>query len=292
MIPADMKRKLNPPLPDLAQTHPGLSILRLASLLAEDEPDVDEEALNLMFEQVDAGLLLDTAPAAIWPELARGLMARSPSKMLQTLRECGALEQILPEVAALFGVPHIADDPTPVDLGDHLLKALDEAARRGAPLAVRFALLVMNVGKADSPPEHLPVHYRHVERGRPRIKAICARFETPADCRELALLALAECERVHRASKTRAGPVALMLERLGAFRAPEFYHLFLMVCACDYCANGDRSGADYPKADLLNAALAACAGLDGAASDETVQQARAEAIARAFVSQRWSDGAA
>ena len=67
--------------------------------------------------------------------------------MLKTLRECGALEHILPEVAALFGVPQITDDPTPVDLGEHLLKALDEAARRHAPLAVRFALLVMNVGK-------------------------------------------------------------------------------------------------------------------------------------------------
>jgi hypothetical protein len=32
-------------------------------------------------------LLLDAAPTAIWPELARGLMARSPSKMLKTLRE-------------------------------------------------------------------------------------------------------------------------------------------------------------------------------------------------------------
>jgi tRNA nucleotidyltransferase (CCA-adding enzyme) len=287
-----MKRKLTPPLPDLAQTQPGLSILRLASLLAEDAPDVDEEALDLMFEQVDAGLLLDTEPAKIWPELARGLMARSPSKMLKTLRECGALEHILPEVAALFGVPQMTDDPTPVDLGEHLLKALDEAARRDAPLAVRFALLVMNVGKGDSPPEHLPVHYRHVERGRPRIKAICARFETPVDCQELALMALVECERVHRASKARAGPVAHMLERVGAFRAPEFYQLFLTVCACDYCANGDRSGADYPKADLLNAALAACAGLDGAAHDDAVQMARAEAIARVFNSQRWSDGAA
>jgi tRNA nucleotidyltransferase (CCA-adding enzyme) len=291
MIPADMTRKLTPPLPDLAQTHPGLGILRMAALLAEDKPDVDEEALDLMFEQVDAGLLLDTVPAEIWPELARGLMARSPSKMVKTLRECGALEHILPEVAALFGVPQITDDPTPVDLGEHLYKALDEAARRGAPLAVRFALLAMNVGKADSPPEHLPVHYRHIERGRPRIKAICARFETPEDCRELALLALAECERVHRASKTRAGPVAQMLERVGAFRSPDFYHLFLTVCACDYCANGDRSGADYPKADLLNAALAACAGIDGLAHDEAVQTARAEAIARVFNSQRWSDGA-
>jgi tRNA nucleotidyltransferase (CCA-adding enzyme) len=291
MIRVDMARKFLTPLPDLAQTHPALGILRLAALLAEADPDPDEDSLDVMFEQVDAGLLLDTPPAEIWPELVRGLMGRSPSKMIRTLRECGALDHILPEVSGLFGVPQITDDPTPVDLGQHLLKALDEAARRDAPLAVRFALLAMNVGKADSPREHLPVHYRHIERGLPRVEDISARFGVPADCRELALLAVAEGERVHRASKTRAGPIALMLERLGAFDKPEQFERLMQLCACDYCANGERAGAAYPKAALLGAALAACVGIADAGPGEDIQRARAEAIARAFMSQRWSDGA-
>ena len=167
---------------------------------------------------------------------------------------------VLPEVAALFGVPQIADDPPLVDLGDHLLRALNEAARRNEPLPVRFALLVMNVGKVDLPPEHLPVHYRHIDRGGPRIEAICDRFNAPRDCRDLALQALAECERVHRTSEARAGPVALMLERLGAFDAPDFFALLMEVCACDYCAYGERAGAAYPKAKLLEAAFKACTG--------------------------------
>ena len=286
------------PLPsDLVQTHPGLGILRLAALLAEGDGELDEDALDAMFEQVEAGELVDTGPAEMWPELVRGLMARSPAKMIQALRECGALPDVLPEVAALFGVPQIADDPAEVDLGEHLLNTLSEAARRGAPLAVRFSLLVMNVGKADSPREHLPVHYRHIERGRPRIEAICDRFGVPAVCRELALLALAECERVHRVSEVRAGPVALMLERVGAFDAPELFKLLMAVCACDYCAYGDRSGKDYPKAALLETALRACADVDetefaadlsAAESVEAAQTARAVAIAQAFRSQRWS----
>lgn len=286
-----MAREFPFSLPDLAQTHPALGIVRLAALLAEAEPDPDEEALDVMFEQVDAGFLLDTPPAEIWPELARGLMGRSPSKTIRTLRECGALDHILPEVTALFGVPQITDDPTPVDIGRHLLKSLDEAARRDAPLDVRFALLAMNVGKSDSPREHLPVHYRHIERGLPRVEDICARFDVPEECRELALLAIAEGERVHRASKTRAGPIAAMLERLGAFDQPERFARLMQLCACDYCANGERSGAAYPKAALLEAAHAACAGIaiDGPAED--IQRARAEAIARALMSQRWSDGA-
>jgi tRNA nucleotidyltransferase (CCA-adding enzyme) len=243
-----MARKF-PPLPlDLVQTHPGLGLLRLAALFAEGDGELDDDALDAMAGQVEAGVLAGTAPSEMWPELVRGLMARSPATMIQVLRACGALPEVLPEMAALFGVPQIADDPAGVDLGDHLLNALAEAARCGAPLAVRFSLLVMNAGKADSPPEHLPVHYRHIERGRPRIEAICSRFGVPVGCRDLALLALAECERVHRVSEVRAGPIALMLERLGAFDAPELFQQLMSVCACDYRAYGDRSGQDYPKA--------------------------------------------
>jgi tRNA nucleotidyltransferase (CCA-adding enzyme) len=288
-----MDRKFNAQLADLAQTHPALSILRLAALLAEADAEPDADTLDLLFEQVDAGLLLDVAPTELWPELVRGLMARSPARMVKTLRECGALAQILPETEALFGIPQIANEPAPVDLGEHLLKALDEAALCEASLPVRVALLLMNVGKADSPPEHLPAHYRHIERGLPRIAEICDRFGVPALCRELALLAASEGERVHRASKTRAGPVALMLERLGGFDAPERFALLMKVCACDYRAYGERSGQSYPKEVLLGMALEACVNIDEAdvrrqGGVEALREARAAAIARAFRSQRWS----
>jgi tRNA nucleotidyltransferase (CCA-adding enzyme) len=287
-----MARKFTASLADLAQTDPALGIIRLAALLADAEAEPDEEALDVLFEQVDAGFLLDVAPRKIWPELVRGLMARSPAKMIKILRDCGALPQILPDTAALFGVPQIADEPTPVDLGEHLLKSLAEASLCGAPLEVRFALLVMNVGKADSPREHLPSHYKHIDRGLPRIEAICLSFGAPAPCRELALLALTESERVHRVSRARAGPVALMLERIGAFDAPDRFAQLMMVCACDFRAYGDRSGQAYPKAALLDQALAACAEIDATDSVgdlEALRGARAMAIAQAFRSQRWSD---
>ena len=295
MVPHVMAPKLSPPPSDFGQTNPALGIPRMASLLAEMEAEPDEEALDLMSRQVEAGFLTDAAPSEIWPELVRGLMGSSPSKMLRILRECGALPRILPEVAALFGVPQICDEATDADLGEHVLNALAEAASCDAPLAARFALLVMNVGKADSPPEHLPVHYKHMDRGRPRIEALCERFGAPAECRELALLSLAECERVHRVSKARAGPVALMLERLGAFDASGLFARLMTVCACDYRAYAGRSGQVYPKAALLEIALEACAEVEAigfsadASAVDARQSARAEAIALAFRSRRWSD---
>ncbi|MDO9010070.1 MAG: tRNA nucleotidyltransferase, partial [Thiobacillus sp.] len=191
--------------PEFLQAHPALSLLRLAALSAGPDSMLDDDTLELMFEQVETGALTLIAPSDVWPELARGLMANTPSNMFRALFASGALADVLPEVLAVFGVPQIADNPPEVDIGQHLLRVLDEAARCNAPLAVRFAAMAMHVGKADSPPEHLPVHYRHVERGRPRIEALCARFGVPADCRELALMALVECERIHRVGEVRAG---------------------------------------------------------------------------------------
>jgi len=276
---------------DIAQTHPGLGVLRMAALLAETDVEPDEEALDLMFEQVEAGLLAELAPQDLWPELARGLMAPAPANMLLALRGCGALSVLLPEVSALFGVPQISDDDIDVDLGEHVLNSLTEAARCDASLAARFALLVMNVGKADSPKEHLPVHYKHMDRGRPRIEDMCRRLGAPQDCRDLALLALAECERVHRVSKVRAGPVAAMLERLSAFRNPPRYAQLISVCVCDFRAYNGHAGQIYAKAALLETAIAACRASDAAqpaADDEERVAAHAQAIAKAFNSERWS----
>ncbi len=270
---------------DLVETHPGLALLHLAALLAEGG-GADEDTLDLMFEQMEAGALDGLSPVEIWPQLARGLMAPAPAAMVKALRECGVLEIVLPEVDALFGVPQITDAADEIDLGGLVLNALDEAARRAAPLEVRVALLVMHTGKPDSPREHLPVHYRHIERAAPCIATICDRFALPQPCRELALLALNECERVHRTSAMRAGPVAAMLERTGAFRDPPLFEKLLLVATCDYFGYRDKDGETHPKVDLLRAARDACAGIDPAADD--LETARAVAIARAFRSERWA----
>ncbi len=219
-------------------------------------------------------------------------MTQAPARSMRLLRHCGALDHFLPEVEALFGVPQIAEGEVNADLGELLIDALAEAALCDAPLHVRFALMVMNVGKADSPPEHLPVHYGHIERGRPRIEAICARFSAPKECQDLALLAQAECERVHRASRVRAGPVAAMLERLGAFGERTLFDQLMIVCACDFCAYSGRSGHAYPKAAILAAALDACRDITAPLEDADLAAARAKAIAKAFASERWADAEA
>ncbi len=277
------------------QLDPGLGLLRLSALYAERGARPDDDTLNAIFLHVEAGALAQRPAQAMWPELAAGLMAPQPGMMIQVLRESGVLQVILPEVVRLFGVPQMADEGGEVDMGLHLMRTLNETARLGAPLAVRFAVLVMHVGKWDSPPEHLPVHYRHGERGGPRIDDICSRFGVPDACRDMAHLALAEAERVHRVSNVRAGPIAALLDRLGAFDRPARFRHLLLLCLCDYAAYDRPVARAYAKAAILETALAACTAQDrrdpsdrtGAGNGQRLA-AHAAAIAQALHSVRWA----
>ena len=78
----------------------------------------------------------------------------------------------------------------------------------------------------------------------------------------------------------------MKLQRLGAFDQPDRFAALLQVCACDYRAHGEGFGPVYPKAELLHAALRACR--EVAVDAEDPELARAQAIATALGSQRWS----
>ncbi|BBA37364.1 tRNA nucleotidyltransferase [Methylocaldum marinum] len=276
-----------------------LDILRLAACAAHI-PDfvVPPEAMVKLVSLVADGALDRVNPEAAWPELSHGLMGGRPSRMMEVLRGCGALARLIPELDALFGVPQSADDPPEVDVGEHQLLVIDETARIHAPLATRWAALVHKLGKAVSPREFWPTHYRHEARGEPLVEGVCERFRVSAECRNLALLVLRECDRVHRAVDMRAAAIATMLERVEALRYPERFEQLLAVCTCDYRAYPGRSGADYPKAELLQRAFRAFAGQAGTFAEsaelgreisEQTFEKRARAVAEALRSERWAD---
>ncbi len=278
---------------------PAANVLRIAALAAATDGELDAETQAGLAGEVERGVLVHFDPLDAWPELVRGLMAEHPGRMLRALRECGALAVLLPEVDALFGMPQADNAGELSDIGEHLYRVADALAAARAPLAVRFAGLLYNLGKADSPPQHLPSHYRHVDRGLPRVKDVCARFRVAPECTDLALLATAELERVHRAAEMRAGSIAALLERCDAFARPQRFAQLMQLCAADYRAF-PGAGEVYPKARLIETALRACAGVDVAslraehvgdteAAAGTVLAERAAAVARALRSERWAE---
>ncbi len=256
--------------------------LQLALRVAyHDEPTLSVNELTTMICAAQMNTFERLSAAERWSLLARALMAPHPAHFFEALRTSTGLAHLLPELNALFGVPQLSDAPEPLDVGWHQLRVVDEAARIGAPLAVRLAALMHKVGMGGTPREIWPSHYKHEERGLAALDALARRIAVPDDALALARLVITECDRVHRASDMRAGAIAAMLERLQALQQPARFEQLLCVCSCDYAAYPGHSAAEYPKAVRLRRAFAAYAGTDvsGLAADAALD-ARAQAIAR------------
>jgi tRNA nucleotidyltransferase/poly(A) polymerase len=81
-----------------------------------------------MQRMVQEGEVDALVPERVWQELARGLMEHKPSRMFEVLRACGALQRILPELAALWGVPQPEKWHPEIDTGVHVMLVVDWAA--------------------------------------------------------------------------------------------------------------------------------------------------------------------
>ncbi len=241
-------------------------ILRLARFAARfAEFRVAPETLDLMRGMVAAGEVDALVPERVWQEISRGLMEARPSRMIQVLRDCGALARLLPEVDRMFGVPQPAQYHPEVDCGAHLLLVLDEAAATGQPLAVRFACLLHDLGKGLTRPDLLPHHYGHEAVSERLAKDVCERLKCPADCRDLALMTAREHGIVHQAMVLRAATAVKLVERCDGLRRPERFAALLDACACDHRGRAGLAGRPYPQRDRLLAVLAAVRGVDAGA---------------------------
>jgi tRNA nucleotidyltransferase (CCA-adding enzyme) len=257
-------------------------ILRIARFLARFAHlgfRVAPETLELMRQMSASGELDALVPERVWRELERLLGEATPRAGIELLRECGALRIVLPEIDALFGVPQRPEWHPEVDTGEHVLLALQVAAARAAPVSVRFAVLMHDLGKALTPREQWPRHIDHEARGIPAIEALCRRLRVPQEHRDLAVLASRFHTHVHRGLELRATTVFEVLESTDAFRRPARFAELLEVCECD--ARGRLGFADrpYPQRARFERAL-------GAASGVTLQSAERDGLVGPAIGER------
>ncbi|MEN1728410.1 MAG: multifunctional CCA addition/repair protein, partial [Pseudomonadota bacterium] len=166
-----------------------LRVLRLARFATRfSEFHIAPATLACCRTMVESGELDHLVPERIWQETRRALMHDAPSRFFDILREVGALAVVFPEIDALFGVPQTAQYHPEIDSGRHTLMVLDRSAELDASLAVRYASLVHDLGKALTPEDEWPAHRGHELRGLEPIEAMSRRLAVPNDCRELGRL--------------------------------------------------------------------------------------------------------
>jgi tRNA nucleotidyltransferase (CCA-adding enzyme) len=259
-------------------------ILRAARFAARFGFTIAPETLALMRDMVNNGEADALVAERVWQELARGLMEKQPSRFFETLRSCGALARIIPEVDALFGVPQPENHHPEIDCGIHTMLVVDDAARHDYPLEVRFAALTHDLGKAATPKDILPRHIGHELRSVDLLQAMCERLRVPGECRDLGLLSARYHGDIHRAKELRAETIVKLFQSADAWRRPERFSRLLQACASDARGRTGHENDAYPQADYLMQLLAAARAVD--AGEIARQCGDSSAIAAAVLKAR------
>ncbi|MDZ7922841.1 MAG: multifunctional CCA addition/repair protein [Marinagarivorans sp.] len=266
-------------------------ILRIARFAARYHHlgfSVAAETQDLMAKMVAAGEVDALVPERVWKETERALSEQNPERFFEVLRSCGALARVMPELDALFGVPQPPEHHPEIDTGLHSLLSLKRAAELTPNIQVRFAALIHDLGKACTPAELLPRHHGHELKGLKRIKSLCARLAVPNAEKALALACAEFHTHGHRAQELNPNTLNKLFNTLGAYKNPEFFEQFLIVCQADAQGRTGLENTPYPQSDYLRAALASCKGinaapfmaqgLQGAAIGEAMNKARINSL--------------
>jgi tRNA nucleotidyltransferase (CCA-adding enzyme) len=265
-----------------------LRVARFAARFADAGFRIAPETLALMAQMTASGEIAALTPERVWRETARALQEPRPEVFFEILRTCGALGVLMPELAALHGVPQPPKWHPEVDTFVHVMLALAVAAQRQTSLAVRYAVLLHDLGKALTPKEQWPSHHQHEGLGLAPIAQLSQRLRVPNECRELAALTSRYHTLVHRALELRPETIMKLFSDTDAFRRPERFAELLLACECDARGRAGLQSQPYPQADYLRqahtAALAATVdpaqreGLVGPQYGAALQQQRLKAV--------------
>jgi tRNA nucleotidyltransferase (CCA-adding enzyme) len=187
-----------------------LRVLRVARFAARFGFAVAEETEALMRELVMREELRDLSAERVWQELAQGLVAHLPSRMLAVLRRCGALREVAPELDGLFGAVGAGQQP---DLGVATALALDRGAGAGSPaLTVQFGIAARHMTLAQA-------------------EALAARLRVSSDGHDAAINAIRHAAALERADRLSAEEWLALLTGLDALRRPERLDVLLAIHA-------------------------------------------------------------
>ncbi len=241
-----------------------LRVARFASRYAKLGFTVATETMQLMQEMVTSGEAEALVSERVFKEFSQALAEDSPQVFIQVLRECGALKVILPEIDILFGIPNPVQWHPEIDTGIHTLMVLEQCSLLSKDPMVRFAALCHDLGKGITPKELWPSHKAHEKAGVKIVKQLCQRLSMPKQWRELAQLCSEFHLHTHKLAEMKATTIVKALERMDAFRRPERFEQYLIVCEADFKGRTGYETKDYPQKLYFRKLMQAAKSIDTA----------------------------
>lgn len=250
---------------------------------------VAQETSELMQRMVAAGEVDFLVAERVWAETYKALQEPSPRVYFDTLRACGALACILPELDRLFGVPQPEKYHPEIDTGEHVLLCLERAATLTENPEVRFAALMHDLGKAETPKDNWPHHHKHERLGLPLLDQVCHRLRVPNSFKLLARQVMEYHTHCHRVFELRAATLVDTLYALNAFKPDNKLSDFLLACQADAQGRTGFEECEYRQAEFMAEAAKIGAAVDisavtaghlkGAEIGSAIRQLRIDAVA-------------
>ena len=229
-------------------------VLRVCRFMAQfGDFIIANETLTLMKEMVSTGELNDLTPERIWKETEKALKSKAPWLFFESLKECGALQIIFPELYALIDVPQPLEHHPENCCFFHTMLALKQSKLRTKDSVIHFAVICHDLGKAISPKETLPHHYGHEKVGVSIVDTLCDRLKVPNEYRNLALKVTEQHQLCHKALDIKPSKVVSLLNNIGAFRqyGEVYVRQFITACISDATGRLGFESRQYPQADYL-----------------------------------------
>lgn len=229
-----------------------LRVARFMAQLGELGFSVAPETLALMTHMISEGEADNLTPERAWKETEKALKTKSPWLFFETLRACGALEKLMPELHALIDVPQRLEHHPENCVFEHTMLSLRQSSLLGGGNSViNFAVLMHDLGKAVTPTDLLPAHHGHEKTGLPLVTEFCDRLKVPNAYRDLAMKVTEYHLLVHKALDKRPSKIADLLEKIGALKNERVLARFLIACEADAKGRLGFSNRAYPQADYI-----------------------------------------
>ncbi len=173
---ADIKNKIIRKTTDAFNEDP-LRVYRVARFASTLEFNVEKETLKAMESLKHE--LTTLSKERVFTELKKALGSNKPSIFFNVLRQANVLDVHFKEIYNLIGKIQPEKYHPEGDSYNHTMIVVDNSSQLTEDLQIKFACLVHDLGKGNTPENILPHHYGHEERGVALVNELGKRLGIP-----------------------------------------------------------------------------------------------------------------
>lgn len=160
-----------------------LRIYRVAQFATRFDFKIDDNLKNTMKSMKNE--LSTLSAERVFSELKKALGAEKPSIFFNILKELDLLDVHFKEIYNLIGVIQPIEYHPEGDAYNHSLLVLDKVSKLTEDRKTRFSALIHDLGKAKTPKEILPHHYKHELNGLNPARKLLNRLKAPNSWKKL-----------------------------------------------------------------------------------------------------------